>query len=80
VSETVPHVMEPLLGSALLRADLEALLEAIRRAEGGTEPEEPGALGYPCVAVRRERWEQVLERADLLAQSYTLAKTRGAVR
>jgi hypothetical protein len=69
-SETVVGV---LIDSALLRADLEALLDAVRRAEVGAEP-----AGADGVRLERWRWERVLERADLCTQSYVLAKARAA--
>ena len=75
---TSETVVPSVLDSALLRADLEALLDALRRAEDTVE-EDTAAWPTPRVKVARYRWEKVLERADLLRQSYILAKARAAM-
>ena len=69
---TTETVVTTVLDSALLRADLEALLDALRRAE------DRGLAAGDEYLLERKHWEKVLERADLLRQSYSLAKARAA--
>jgi hypothetical protein len=69
-SETVVGV---LIDSAQLRADVEALLDAIRHLEQDTAEAEG-----EFTRVLTRRLEKMLERKDLLTQSYVLAKARAA--
>lgn len=74
MSVTSETVVTTLLDSALLRADLEALLDALRLLE--RDAVSYGPTGFS--RVNRAHLEKVLERADLLRQSYSLARARAA--
>jgi hypothetical protein len=60
------------IDSALLRQDIEALLEELRRAD-----DEAYEVVGGTVNMEARRWARITERADLLTQSYVLAKARG---
>lgn len=70
---TQETVVPAVLDSALLRADLEALLDALRYAEDYSF-----AWSTSQTVIEDGHWGRVLERADLLRQSYALARARVA--
>ena len=64
----------------LLQRDLEALLEALRKADDAAVPPADGAAGGAAtVGVPVRRWEVVCERFAAVVQSYTLAKARAGL-